>query len=57
MPKQGLISQFQLNKYTNQIYRSVMPHGCYDESNNVYVQNPNLFEKQINTRRYLRQTL
>ena len=38
MPKQGLISQFQLNKYTNQIYRSVMPHGCYDESNNVIDQ-------------------
>jgi protein tyrosine phosphatase len=35
MPKQGLISQFEFDKYKNQIYRSVMPCGCYDDENSV----------------------
>lgn len=38
MPEQGLISQFKFDKYANQIYRSVMPNGCYDDENSVIGQ-------------------
>jgi len=38
MPEQGLISQFKFDKYANQIYRSVMPNGCYDDENSIIDQ-------------------
>ena len=38
MPDQGLISEFEFVKYKNQIYRSVMPNGCYDDENSVIYQ-------------------
>jgi len=28
--QQGLVSKIKFDKYKGQIYRSVMPHGCYD---------------------------